>query len=295
LIDPILDRTFGWLVGLGFVATRDDGATVGAAFTSDAVAVEANYHWHDEYADITIARSSRAEPAPYWAQVHLHELLEHSRFGASYNGKVRDVADLEAVFARGAELLRAVAADQLAGRSLGLLDDIIATRPHRGVPGLDYPTTEPWFASQEGLWLSTDFRGPVPIAEALQDSHSADSTERAIAALHLIPGLATSALEDEQAFDRLTQLLSDSDLNVRRAAASTLAMWRNPAVLDAVVELLDGEPGDAPSPFAATATFVAIFKRPEVRQLAREALDRFASRGPAASEQVALLRWRLEA
>jgi hypothetical protein len=211
-----------------------------------------------------------------------------------YNGVVRDVTDLEAVLASGAELLRAVAADQLAGRNLGLLDDIIAARPHRGVPGLDFPTADPWFASQEGLWFGTDYRGPFDIGVALQDSKSADPTERAIAALHLIPGVAPDPNDSERAFERLTQLLADPDPNVRRAAGSTLALWRDPSVLGALVELLDTERGDAPSPFAASATFVAIFQRPEVRQVARDALDRFASRGHAASDQVALLRWRLD-
>jgi hypothetical protein len=159
-IDPILERTFGWLRPLGFTATTDPDMSVGATFASDAVVVRPTYHWHDEYADITIARRWTPEPAPYWAQVHLSELLERAAgMERSYNGVVRDPRALEEVLARGAALLQDVAPEQLIGRNLELLDEIIANRPHRGVPGLDFPVTEPWASSQEGLWYTTDFSG----------------------------------------------------------------------------------------------------------------------------------------
>lgn len=100
--------------------------------------------------------------------------------------------------------------------------------------------------------------------------------------------------ESAAAFGRLVELLADPDLDVRRAAASSLSEWRELSVLDAILDLLAAEAGDAASPFAAAATFLAIKQAPELRQRVRDALDRFASRGRPAREQVAELRWRLD-
>jgi hypothetical protein len=294
-IDPILEHTFGWLRDLGFTAARDSGMTVGATFATDTVVVRPTYHWHDEYADVTIARRSSPEPEPYWAQVHLNELLERAGMKRSYDGVVRDERVLEDVFARAAALLREVAPDQLAGRNLNVLDEIIARRPHRGVPGLDFPVAEAWASSQEGLWFTTDFAGPpVRIAAAIDASKSPRAVTRATAALRLHPGLAKGRRESAAAFGRLVELLADPDLDVRRAAASSLSEWAELSVLDAILDLLAAEAGDAGSPFAASATFLAIEQPPELRQRVRDALDRFAGRGPLAQEQVAQLRWRLD-
>ena len=295
-IDPILERTFGWLSDLGFTATTDPDMTVGATFVTDTVVVRPTYHWHDEYADVTIARRPTPEPGPYWAQVHLNELLERAvGIERSYDGVIRDERVLEDVFGRAATLLKDVAPDQLAGRNLELLDEIIAKRPHRGVPGLDFPVTEPWASSQEGLWFTTDFTGPpVRLAAAIDASNAPNATTRATAALRLHPGLAKGRGESAAAFGRLVELLADPDLDVRRAAASSLSEWRELSVLDAILDLLAAEAGDAASPFAAAATFLAIEQAPELRQRVRDALDRFASRGRPAREQVAELRWRLD-
>jgi hypothetical protein len=293
-IDPVLERTFGWLRVLGFSATPDADMTVGATFESDAVLVRAGYHWHDEYADVTVARRWTREPAPYWAQVHLSELLEREGGKGSYNGQVRDESAIEEVFARAANLLREVATDQLAGRNLERLDDLIAKRPHRGVPGLDFPVVEPWAASQEGTWFTTDFSGPIPIGDAINASMSEDATARAIAALRLLPGLAKRRVDQQLAYERLHELLADPDPNVRRAAASSLGQWGDASAVGRILELLEGEPGDVASPFAAAATFLAIEQSTELRQSVRAALDRFATRGRAAEEQVAKLRWRLD-
>jgi hypothetical protein len=65
-------------------------------------------------------------------------------------------------------------------------------------------------------------------------------------------------------------------------------------VLDAILDLLAAEDGDAAPPFAAAATFLAIWQAPELRQRVRIVLDQFASRGRPAREQVAQLRWRLD-
>jgi hypothetical protein len=294
-VDPILDRTFGWLRNMGFTATPDRDMTVGAVFATAAVVVRLTYHWHDEFADVTIARRWTAEPAPYWAQVHLSELLEHAGTDDRYDGVVRDERVLEDLFARGAAFLQGVASDQLAGRNLELLDEIIANRPHRGVPGLDFPVTEPWAASQEGLWFTTDFAGPpLTLGEAIGGSTSPDATARATAALRLHPGLGKGRADRAAAFGRLVELLADPDLDVRRAAASSLSEWRDLAVLDTILNLLDDETGEVASPFAAAATFLAIGQAPELRERVRDALDRFASRGKLAREQVAQLRWRID-
>lgn len=294
-IDPILERTFGWLRASGFEATAVPDMTVGAAYFSDAVVVRPTYHWHDEFADVTIARRPATEPGPYWAEVHLDELLERAGALGTFDGSVRDESTLETVFARAAELLKEAARDQIAGRNLDLLDEIIASRPRRGVPGLDFPVTEPWASSQEGLWFATDFSGAPPaLQDELAATRSPDARTRATAALLLHPGLADENNQAADAFGRLAELLADEDPDVRRAAASTLAEWRDPSVLDTVLALLDAEPGDAPSPLAASATLLAIGQPEGLRQRVREALDRFAGRGRPAARQAALLRWRLE-
>jgi hypothetical protein len=293
-IDPILERTFGWLRALRFSATPDRGMTVGATFESDAVLVRATYHWHDEYADVTVARRWEPEPAPYWAQVHLNELLEREGSKGRYNGQVRDERALEEVFARAAEVLREVATDQLAGRKLELLDDLIAKRPHRGVPGLDFPVAEPWAVSQEGTWFTTDFSRPIPIGDAISASMSQDASARVVAALRLLPGLAKRHVDQRRAYERLRELLADPDPDVKRAAASSLGQWGDVSAVKPILELLEGEHGDTASPFAAAATFLAIEHSRELRQDVRAALDRFATRGRAAEEQVAKLRWRLD-
>lgn len=295
-IDPILERTFGWLRGLGFTATADPDMTVGATFESDAVLVRPTYHWHDAYVDVTIARRWTPEPAPYWAQVHLSELLERDRRRGSYDGEVREErpAEIEGLFARAGAHLRDVAADQLAGRNLDLLDDIVAKRPHRGVPGLDFPVAEPWASSQEGFWFTTDFRGPMPIGQAIAASRTTEASARASAALRLLPGLAEGMPDQQAAFERLRELLADPDSDVRRAAASSLGQWGDVSVLRPILELLSAEPGDAASPFAAAATFLAIDQTRELRLVVQDALDRFAARGSAAQEQVSELRWRLD-
>ena len=294
-IDPILDHAFGWLRSLGFSASDDPDMTVGARFATDAVVVRPSFHWHDGYADVTIARRWMEEPAPYWAQVHLQELVQRAGLKRAYTGDVRKERDLPDVFARASALLQEVAADQLAGRNLEILDDIVARRPHRGVPGLDFPVSEPWAPSQEGLWFRTKFSGPhASLDELLKASNSTDPIVRATAALELQPTVGKRRDAQEIVFGRLVDLLADVEPDVRRAAASALSEWRQVSVLDAILAQLEKEPGDAASPFAASATFLAIGRAPEVRQQVRDALDRFASRGQSASRQVEKLRWRLD-
>lgn len=294
-LHPIVERSFGWLRALGFDASLDADMTVGATFATSSVVVRATYHWHDQYADVTIARRWLPEPGPYWAQVHLGELLERAPgLKRAYNGAVPSEQLLEEVFATAAGLLREVAAEQLAGRNLELLDQIVAERPRRGVAGLDFPAAEPWAASQEGLWFTTDFVGSPPsIAESIVATHATDATARATAALRLNPGIAKGR-ESNAALGRLVKLLDDSDPNVRRAAASSLSEWGDRSVVGRILGLLDGEAGNAASPFAAAATFLAIGESSDLRQEVRDALDRFAIRGQPAREQVAELRWRLD-
>src|SRR5206468_9613876 len=113
--------------------------------------------------------------------------------------------------------------------------------------------------SQEGLWFTTDFSGHrVGLAEAIDASKSPDATARATAALRMHPWVTKDRSQRAAAFGRLVELLADPDLNVRRAAASALSEWRELSVLDAILDLLDTEAGDAASPFAAAATFLAL-------------------------------------
>lgn len=195
-MDPILDRSFGWLHELGFTWTDDSlgNAVLAATFSTDDVVVRASYELRDSYPDVTIARRWKGtEAAPYWTQIHLHELLERADRDRIWNempGGWSEERAMQEVFTRGASLLREVAADQLAGRNLELLDDIIARRPRMGVPGLDFPATEPWAMSQEGFWFVTSGPPAASVGEAVEATRTGSPTSRAIAALKIVPGIA---------------------------------------------------------------------------------------------------------
>lgn len=267
-------------------------------FSTDDVVVRASYELRDRYADITVARRwKQLEPAPYWTQVHLHELLERAGRERIWNempdGQPEERA-LEAIFERGASLLREVAADQLAGENLEVLDDIIAERPQIGVPGLDFRAAEPWASSQEGFWFVTGGPPATSVDPAVDATRAGSARSRATAALRIVPGLARGPEEKRAGVRRLRELLNDPVADVRKAAASSLGQWSDTSSLGRILDLLEAEPGDAYSPFAAAAAFLAIEKDRQLRGTVVSALDRFASRGHAASEQVERLRWRLE-
>jgi len=63
--------------------------------------------------------------------------------------------------------------------------------------------------------------------------------------------------------------------------------------LDRIIELLDLEPGDEPSPFAAAATYIALDMSPDLRMKVRDRLHEFAGRSPVAARKVKELDWRL--
>jgi HEAT repeat protein len=199
-------------------------------------------------------------------------------------------------FASAAKLLPAVADDLLDGTNLELLDEIIAARPRSGVPGLDYATTERWFASREGIWFATDSELPRSMATYLERSRSEDPADRAVAALKLpiAPRVTNNARDDEAGFARLLELLDDPDPDVRRAAASGLGQWRAIEALGPILALLETETGDRSSPFAAAATFIAFDRSDEQRREVVRALEVFASRGDAAAAQVKELAWRID-
>lgn len=298
-IDQAIERQFGWLRRLDFDATETggDSGAIEATFASPAVTIRVTYHWHDMEPDVTIARARTAGETPYWAMVHLEELL--ARAGrAEHWSKLDDEQSsrsLEEAFARGANLLRDVALSLVKGNGLEVLDEIIAARPHWGVPGLDFPVDDPWYASQEGFWLLTDFTSPRQSFERRMEATAArDPTARAVAALSLGPGDGDSRQQAE-ALGRVRSMLDDVDNDVRRAAASSLSNWDDVAALPRLLGLLETEPADASTPVAAAATFLAIDQPSAVRAEVRDALDRFGRRGSAAARQVEQLRWRLEA
>jgi hypothetical protein len=57
---------------------------------------------------------------------------------------------------------------------------------------------------------------------------------------------------------------------------------------------LEREPGDAVSPVAAAATFMALDSGKTDRQRVLDALHQFAARGSVAADQVGELAWRLD-
>jgi hypothetical protein len=199
-------------------------------------------------------------------------------------------------FARGAELLQSHFSDLLEGRNLELLDEIIAARPQHGVPGFDFPTDEPWAASAEGVWFTTDNERLYDIDTYVERSHSDEPTARAIAALKIaIVGPTTPTRADETAgHDRLHELLADPDADVRRAAASALGELQDLHALDALLGLLDDEPGDRVSPIAAAVTFLALRGSKLDKERALAGLRRFGSRTAVSAAQVDELAWRLD-
>ncbi len=99
----------------------------------------------------------------------------------------------------------------------------------------------------------------------------------------------------QAAYARLMELLDDPDLDVRRAAASSLGMWRDPFALDRLLDLPEDEPGDRSSPIAAAVTFIAIDLPASDKERVLGALWRFGLRGIPAARQIQDLTWRLGA
>lgn len=297
----VVARHFGWLEKLGYKAVEvSDSWGPSTTYARGQVLVRPSYEERDEYADITIARRRTEDlrEEPYWAQVHLQELLGRRAPGTGEwrvtSARRQDA--LEATFARGAELLRTHGSDLLDGQNLDVLDDIIAKRPRFGVPGLDFPVSEPWALSQEGVMFATDSEMPRDMAHYVERTRSEDTATRAVGALKVVT--ASRGTKDGKALaaghQRLHELLDDPEADVRRAAASALGEWRDTDALDEVLTLLEREPGDEVSPVAAAATFIALDSGKVDRQRALDALHRFASRGAVAAGQVDELAWRLD-
>lgn len=294
-VAPVVARHFGWLEPLGYaVVEASDSWGPTATYGRGDVLIRPSYEDRDEYADITIARRQKEDlrEEPYRAQVHLDELLRlRAPSAATWRGD-----SMEEAFARGANLLRAHAADLLAGENLNVLDEIVAKRPRDGVPGLDFPVAEPWALSQEGVMFATDSEMPRDMAHYIERTRSEDSATRAVGALKIV--IASRGTRDKSAVaaghERLHDLLKDADRDVRRAAASALGEWRDRDALDDLLALLEHEPGDAVSPVAAAVTFIALDGSKGDRERTLDALNRFAARGEVAAAQVGELAWRLD-
>lgn len=301
-VPAVIARNFGWLEPLGFTPVEaSESWGPSATYATNVLLVRPRYEERDEYADVTVARRRTTElrEEPYWAQVHLHELLERRvQEGGGWrrrNSGVRGKDAIESAMAEGADLLRTHCSDILDGRNLDLLDDIVDKRPRLGVPGLDYPTSESWAMSAEGVLFTTDSEMPREMRVYLDRSESSDPKARAVAALKIV--IASRGTRDRAMLaaghDRLHALLADPDADVYRAAASALGEWRDADALDEILPLLDREPGDRLSPVAASVTFIAIDRPKPDKQRVVEALRRFASRHVVAAEQVDQLAWRL--
>jgi len=301
-VPSAIDRQFGWLEELGYLPV-EVSLRWGwrATYAHETVLVRPGYQERDENVDITIARARATDlrDEPYWAQVHLLELIQRrapteGRW-ATRNRHIRSQDEAELVLALGATLLRTYGIDLLHGVNLDVLDDIIAKRPRRGVPGLDFPTSEPWALSAEGVLFTTDSEVPREMATYLERSRSSDPKVRALAALKIV--IAARGTNDQtllaDGYDRLHELLGDPDADVYRAAASALGQWTDPNALDDILPLLDQEPGDRMSPVAAAMTFIAIDGSDPDKKRVLEALRRFATRGPVPAAQVDELAWRL--
>lgn len=301
-VPAVIARHFGWLEPLGFAPVEaSESWGPSATYATDGVVVRPSYAERDDYADITVARRRTTDlrEEPYWAQVHLDELLERRAPDVggwtTRNSGARERDALDVTLAEGADLLLTHCRDILAGRNLELLDDIIDKRPRLGVPGLDYPTSEPWAMSAEGVLFTTDSEMPREMSVYLERSQSADPEARAVAALKIV--IASRGTRDRAMLaaghDRLHALLADHDADVYRAAASALGEWRDADALDEILPLLEREPGDRLSPVAASITFIAIDRPKPDKQRVVEALRRFGSRHSVAAEQVDQLAWRL--
>lgn len=245
-VSSLIDRHFHWLEEFSFdIVESSEGWGVSATYAKGDVLVRPSYDERDDYPDVTVARRRGTDirEEPYWAQVHLHELLEgrapELREWSTRDGNRGDAA-LDAVFGSGAMLLRTYAGDLLEGRNLDSLDDIITRRPRHGVPGFDFPVDEPWAASAEGVWCPTDFELTRDMETYLERSRSEDPRGRAVAALKIV--IASRGSSDTAKLaaghNRLHELLADPDADVRRATASALGEWRDADALDQLFLLL---------------------------------------------------------
>jgi len=298
----IMTRQFAFLEHQGFRPVDGTYALFGVVtYVTDPVMVRVSWDWRDEIAGISISRRHAADPIeePFWSGVQLAEILAWR--DAANREWWRQPTDLghgpgqETIFIRGAQGLRAHCDDLLRGQNLELLDEIIAARPRRGVPGLDFPAEKPWAASQEGIWFFTDSQLPQTIETYLERSRRDEPIDRAVAALKLPVGIrgTRDQVEIAAAHARLRELLGDPDPDVRRAAASSLGLERDTDSLDRIIELLDLEAGDEPSPYAAAATFIALYESPDLRHRVRDRLHEFAHKSPVAARQVKELERRL--
>jgi hypothetical protein len=170
--DKSITGAFGWLTDVGFKVVDVDWHGMYATFAKGEVLVKAGYHWHDGVATISVARRAGddVKEQAYWSYVDLQEVIDRRAPGVVWHATPPNDRHVGPVFQEGSALLRRHAADIVAGDNLELLDDIILRRPQIGVPGLDFPTTEPWFASREGLWFFTDAELPLPTRTYLERS-----------------------------------------------------------------------------------------------------------------------------
>lgn len=140
-VDPIFDRSFGWLRQLGFTATDDSlgNVVLAASFSTDEVVVRASYEWRDSYADITVARRwKQPESAPFaWTCCAICALteslgsMEPSVLTGLPAGSTGSTANAGAAVAR-TKLAMAIAAT---GRFTGCLLDSAESRSRKTKDG----------------------------------------------------------------------------------------------------------------------------------------------------------------
>jgi hypothetical protein len=261
-----------------------------ATWFREPLLIRIGYYEHDEWVDVEFA--IRVEPdlseQPYWSYVRLREILERRAPKVCWQQQVHKRNEADAALAEGARLMRMHAADLLEGRDFSVLAETIRSRPQRGVPGFDYPVDAPFAVFSDGHLVSTDSETSKHASDYLEQSFSEDVVVRARAALKL-PGATPD--DDiavlEACHMRLHELLSNAEWIVRAAASDSLAEWSDADAFEEILELLDSEQANHPSPIARAVAVIARNEQDRAgRDRARASLRAHAAKGPVAKAQV---------
>lgn len=283
-----IDSEFDWLLTRGY--RRIDGQPEQGdwrVYESARNRVFIDVDWREETVEVSVAARQEGSflDSPMWRRVPVQRLEAALRSGGGDPISTHFVDDSPSMALKSASrFLQGVGREVLDGMHPEMLEPPAASGA--GVPGLDYPSNDPWIVNDDGAWLVVPRDSTETHASFLQQSGQAEPIARARAALGLSPTYSAAGVPPEVARARLLQMLKDEEVVVRRAAAEALGLWRQPHTLDDVLAVLADEPGDEKSPVAfGTAVLASVLEEPE-RGRAEEELRRFGSRGGIAEDQV---------
>lgn len=283
---------FGWLRPLGYHTVRDRSGSGSVVFRSGARLIWLIHDWREDTLTVWIAPCWEAawQDQPGWTFLDIDALLEAE--GLPGLMPTLEGLDTSERLARVSAALRGPLLPFVRGELTVVMVAIAEARLPDGVPGRDLPSGSPWQVNDTGDWLLTERRHAETQSVFLAQTYDPDPMVRARAALGLQGGIPLGGASLRDVTARLLELLGDSDVAVRRAAASSLGWRRKRAAFRPMLSLLGDEPGDVLSPVAVALVRMCVVLRPAEMWELRSALDAFAARGTVAARQVAeITRW----